>query len=377
MTLDARRRALLAALAGAPLAACTNYGPPDVPELAPLATSLTDTVWSVSLGSGSANLMPAAMGERVILADAKGEVVVLDAGSGRRVSGFETPGPIVAGIGSDGERHALATADGVLRVYDSAGKALWQAALGAEALSTPSVGAGLVLVRLSNAAIVAYDVQSGVRRWIHNQRPVALVLRQPSWATIEPSAVFIGLPAGRVIALAPGNGATLWESGVSLPRGTNEIERIADVLGAPARVGDQVFALAYQGRLEAMTATTGRTEWSKDVNGSGGLDADARAVVAIDTRDNVLGFGRDGTALWTNGQLRGRRLGVPRLVDGRVWVGDAAGVVHMLDGADGRLVGRAIGDGEQVMAPGLAVRAGDRSLMIFQSLGGAVFAARA
>lgn len=371
MTPDARRRRLLGGLALAPLAACTSYGAPEPPDLAPLAASVAQTRWSHSLDAGAVNLVAAMSADRLVVADAQGEVVFLRPDNGRVLSRAALGAPgLVAGVGSDGERHAVATTDGRLIVVDDQGERLWSADLGADVLSVPSVGAGLVIVRLSNASLAAYDLQSGVRRWVHNRRPVALVLRHPSWLAVDPSAVFAGLPSGRLVALSPGNGATLWEATVSLPRGTNEIERITDVVAAPVAVGGRVYALAYQGRLVALDARTGRGLWARDVSGGSGLDADLDGVVAVDTRDNVLGFSVDGEPTWTNGVLRGRRLGVPRLVDGRIWVGDAGGLVHVIDARDGRLIGRAEGDGDPIVAPGRRLPDG---AVAFQSLAGTVF----
>lgn len=374
---DPRRRRLLLAAAALPVAACTQYGPPEVPELAPLSANVARKLWSLSLDGGAATLVPARSGDRVVVADRDGEVRFLAPADGRELTGFSVPAGVVAGVASDGSRHVLGTGDGRLQAFDDAGQRLWNADLGAEPLSVPAVGAGLAVVRLSNASIIAYDLQSGVQRWTHNRRPVALVLQHPSGIVIEPAAVYVGLPAGRLLALAPGNGATLWEAGVSLPSGTNEIERIADILGNPARVGDQVCALAYQGRIACLRADTGRPDWSKDITGSGGADADANRVVAVDTRDEVYAWSRSGVALWTNGQLRGRRLGAPKLVGDRLWVGDGAGVVHVLDASDGRLLGRVEGDGDPILSAGLAMPAGDRPVVVFQSMGGTVFGASA
>ena len=77
-----------------------------------------------------------------------------------------------------------------------------------------------------------------------------LTLRMATGITIKDQ---IGLwflrPGGKLIALALQNGGLRWEATAAEPKGATELERIVDMSGAPALVGNTVCAASYQGRV--------------------------------------------------------------------------------------------------------------------------------
>src|SRR5690606_31588667 len=187
---------------------------------------------------------------------------------------------------------------------------------------------------------------------------------------LDGATAFVGLPGGRLVALSTETGAMRWESAISLPRGSNEIERIADVLGEPVLVGRQLCAGSYQGRVGCVDPGTGRPLWNRDISAVGAIDFDGRRLVAVDTRGRVHAISDVGEPVWVQEGLAGRLLGAPALVGDAVALGDEEGYLHWLAVDDGRFVGRVRIDGSAIVSA--PRRAG--SLAIVQTVRGRVAA---
>ena len=321
------------------------------------ATMSVRPVWSLSVGSGGAfTFVPAAATGSVYAAAADGSLSRVDAATGRSIWRINAGMPLTAGVGSDGSYVAVAGNKGVVLVFDDEGKLLWKEQTSSEVLSSPAVGQGLVIVRSADNQIVAFDAKSGVRRWVVRRSVPALTLRNASGILITAQTAYIGLPGGRLLALALNSGTPRWEAVVGDPHGATELERIADVSGTPVIIGREVCAVAYQGRVACFDATSGATGWAKDLSSDVGLAADERFVFAADEHGIVNAFMRDtGTSVWRNTPVANRRLSTPVSFGRAVVVGDFEGYLHFLSREDGSFLVRVNTDDSPIVAAPLVV----------------------
>lgn len=310
------------------------------------------TVWSTSIGrAGAFVFTPAVAASNVFVAAADGSIAKIDGASGRALWRIDAGAPLTAGVGSDGATVAVAAEKGVLLAFDGEGKLRWKAQASSEILSAPAVGQGLVIVRSVDNRIAAFDVESGTRRWVAVRQSPPLTLRTAPGIAISGSTAFVALPGGRLLALATANGGARWEVAVGDPKGTTELERIADLSGTPFVAGRDVCAVAYQGRVGCFDAASGAPRWGKELSSDVGLGGDDRNVYAADERGAVIAFARDtGAGVWRNNKLGHRRLSIPVPVGRAVTVGDFEGYVHFLSREDGALLARTSTDGTQVIA---------------------------
>ncbi len=319
-------------------------------EFAP--TMNVRTAWATSLGNaGAFSFTPAVTSDSVFAAAADGTVVRLEAASGRQLWRINADMPLTAGVGSDGATVVVAAQKGTLLAYDAQGRLRWKAQTSSEVLSAPAVGQGLVVVRSIDNRIAAYDAESGTRRWIVQRTVPPLTLRTAPGIAIAGETAFVGLPGGRLLALALGNGGPRWEVAVGDPRGTTELERVADISGAPVLVGSEICAVAYQGRLACFDAASGAVRWARELSSEVGVGVDEHFVYAVDERGAVYAFARDsGSSAWRNEKLANRNLSSPVPFGRAVAVGDGQGYVHFLAREDGAFVARAATDGSRVIA---------------------------
>ena len=148
--------------------------------------------------------------------------------------------------------------------------------------------------------------------------------------------VIAGFPSGRLVALNSANGAVRWDVAVSEPRGATEVERLADVVGAPLVIGNEVCAASYQGRVGCFDATNGSLRWSSEISAGSGPAADERRVYVVDAKSNVVAFNRAaGSSAWKQDKLMHRDLSAPLALRRAIVAGDFAGVVHFLSPEDG------------------------------------------
>jgi len=349
------RFALAAFLSAACLALAACSSAPVKPEPAPLTAFSpampVKLVWKAQVGAQAPLLVPALSGSVLAVASAAGTVMALDAAdSGRELWRADLRTPLAVGVGFDGETAAVITAANEL-VAVAGGKELWRVRLPARAFTTPLVAGKRVFVLAGDRSVAAYDGASGARLWSQAARGTdALVLQQGGVLLAVGDTLLAGI-GGRLAGLSPTNGMTRWEVPVATPRGVNEIERLVDLVGPAGRVDGQVCVRAFQSALGCVDAVRGALRWTRPATGGVGLALDAARVYGVESDGRVRAWNNaSGDSAWQTDLLRYRGLSAPTAFGAAIALGDASGQLHLLSGADGKLLNRLSTDGSAIVA---------------------------
>lgn len=323
-------RGLAAALAMV-LAACSS-GPekPKPKPLEPITAPIAGRqAWSQRIGDVDFPLAVAVNGGVFTVASGNGTVAAIQADSGREIWRASVDGRIVAGVGSDGRFAAVVTREGDLVVLD-AGKPLWRKPLGTKVVTAPLVAGERVFVLGVDRRIVAFDVLDGRKLW-NVQRPgEPLTLAQGGVLAPFKNTLLVG-QGPRLAGLDPLTGSVRWEVPVASPRGTNEVERLADLVSPVVRVGDSVCMRAFQSAVGCVNAERGNLQWSKTGGGTEGVAGNDQIVVGADASDRLTAWRTaSGEVAWSSESLLYRGLGAPLVVGPTVAFVDAEGMVHWL-----------------------------------------------
>lgn len=372
MARRAVRAFVMAAAVGA-LAACSSS--PKTPQPAPLAPVAnlmgTSLIWSAQVGAGHAGLQPLVAGGRVWAASASGSVVALDASSGVVAWRAELNTPLAAGVGSDGETAAVVTRENQLVALRD-GREVWRVRLNARSFTAPLVAGKRVFVLTADRSISAYDSANGARLWATTRPADPLVLNQPGALLAVGDSLVAGV-SGRLAGFNPDNGAVRWEVPVASPRGTNEIERLVDIVGPLARLGASVCARAYGAVVGCVDASRGTPVWTKPAQGTTGVHGDDRLLFGSESDGRFVAWRRDsGEPAWTIERLKHRELSAPLALGRVVAVGDNTGLVHLVSREDGSEMTRLSTDGSPVLVQ--PVLAGDA--LVVQTRNGGLYAWR-
>jgi len=256
---------------------------------------------------------------------------------------------LAAGVGSDG-RFASVVSRGNELITLEDGRELWRQKLTAQSFTSPLVAGGRVFVLAADRSVSAFDALTGRKLW-NQQRPgESLVLRQAGVLLAVDDTLVVGL-SGRLVGLNPTNGSIRWESPIASPRGTNDIERLVDLVGRVSREGNVVCARSFQAAVGCVDASRGNLLWSKAGNGSTGIHGDKNSIFGVENDGKIISWKRgDGERLWVSERLRYRNLTAPLGVGRSVVVGDDAGLVHFLSRDDGSPLTRITTDGSAVVA---------------------------
>lgn len=356
-------RTLLAVAAAALLAGCSVMpqlsalpflgGAADKPKPAELQPNPgllgVSQAWTARIGRVELPLGVAVNGNTLTLAASDGAVVALDAASGRELWRANAGAPVAAGVGSDGNTAAVITRQNDLVAF-AGGKELWRQKLTALSYTPPLVAGARVFVLAADRFVVAFDGQTGRRLWTQQRQAEPLVLRHAGVLLAVGDTLVAG-QGGRMAGLNPLNGSIRWEVAIATPRGINEIERLADLVGGVSRVGTTVCARAFQAAVGCVDAERGQLLWTQRANGSDGVHGDEASVFGTENDGRVVSWRRDsGQRAWVNEQLLHRGPGTPLALGRSVVVGDEAGFVHMLSREDGSLLNRLATDGSAIAA---------------------------
>jgi len=337
---SAPRRALASAAAACAfavaLAGCSSSGKrPEPKPLEPLvATASASPAWTLHIDEISFPLSVAVSPNVFTVAGGDGTVLAVQADIGRELWRGSVGTPLAAGVGSDGRFASVVTRDGELVTLE-AGRVLWRKSLNRRVTTAPLVAGERVFVLAMDRSVHAFDALDGARLWDVRRPGDPLTLAQAGVLAAFKDTLLVG-QGPRLAGLDPMTGAVRWEQPVGSPRGTNEVERLADLVAPIARVGDLVCARSFQAAVGCVNAERGTLHWTHPIGGTDGVAADDTRVYGADASDRITAWQlADGEIAWSTDRLVYRGLGAPLATSRHVIFGDREGLVHFLARDDG------------------------------------------
>lgn len=338
--------AVLVALAV--LAGCAADKPKPKP-LEPLTPKIAGRqVWSAKVDGVRFPLSVAVRDGNFIVASSGGTLMGLEAETGRQLWTANAGAPLSAGIGSDGRHHAVVTMDNQLVSFEGS-REIWREQLKSRVSTAPLVAGERVFVMGVDRVVHAYDVKDGKRLWTLQRPGDALTLLHIGVLTGVKDTLIAG-QGPRLAGIDPTRGTLRWEVPVGSPRGSNEVERLADLIGPAVRVGTKLCARSFQAAVGCVETDTGRLVWARNIGGINAVGGDEELIFGADATDRIVAWKTaNGETTWSSERMLFRGLSAPASVGPTVAFGDFEGYVHFLDRKNGQPLLRLATDGSPVV----------------------------
>jgi outer membrane protein assembly factor BamB len=328
------------------LSACGLFGDDDE-ELEPAELIEFETtvpikkLWSAKLGSDAeylrVALRPISDGNRVYAASFNGNVIAFSPDSGKQVWRNKLDVPLASGPGVGSDLVVVVTTDGLVVALSSTdGSERWRAYVGGESLATPLVSDEHVVVQTVDNRLLALASFDGSERWSLEQSIPLLTMRGSASPVQAGRNVITGFDNGRLLAVDLSTGDIQWESMLSPPSGRSDLDRLADIDGDIAVVGQDIYAAGYHGRVASLAAESGQILWSRELSTYEGVTADWANVYSTLENGEIVALNRStGTEIWRQGALLRREPTAPVAFRSTVVVGDLEGYLHFFSNVDG------------------------------------------
>ncbi len=336
---------------GSLLASCGLFGDKDE-ELEPMELVDIDQVvkvkriWSSKVGGKSeflrVALRPTTDGSRIYAASQDGNVTAYDPESGKQIWRNELDIELTAGPGV-AEGHLVVTAkDGFAVLLDtSTGEERWRADIAGESLAQPLIKGESVIIQTIDGRLQALSVFDGRSLWSIVQTSPALTMRGSSSPVSAGNTVIAGFDSGRLVAADIDTGTIIWESLLAPPQGRSDLDRLSDIDGSMAVVGQDLYASGFQGRVAAIASESGQILWNREISSYEGVAADWTSLYTVTDNGEIVAMGRqNGNESWRNGSLLRREPTLPVPFGTTVVVGDLEGYLHFFNTIDGEAIAR-------------------------------------
>jgi outer membrane protein assembly factor BamB len=305
-------------------------------------------LWGEGVGGGKKQaklrlgLGPAVDNGMVFAASHKGEVLAVSLDTGKNAWVKKLKLPLSAGPSAGQGVVVLGSSKGVLVELDEAtGKELWRAHVNSELLSAPAIGEKVVAMRSVDGRLHGFDKANGKELWSVEQQVPRLSLRGTATPIIVKDVAISGFDNGKVMAVSLTSGDTVWDSALASPHGRTELDRLVDIDCEVHAVGDNVFAVGFQGRSAMLALDSGQIWWAHDMSSYRGMAVDEENLYVTQADGIVVALRqRDGSEIWRNQKMKLRRLSTPVLTSTAVVVADFEGYLHWMDKRTGALVAR-------------------------------------
>ena len=318
-------------------------------------------VFSVSVGQGDdrrhrITATPVVDGGRVFTVDSRAGVVAHSTG-GRALwaRDLTPPGDAPddasgAGLAAGGGRLYVSTGFGELVALDAAtGREYWRQDLDASTGGAPTLAGGLVYVTGRDDRAWAIEADTGRVRWTLPGVPSSAGMDGGSTPAVDGRVAVFPYASGDLTAVLRDGGVQLWGATVAGRRRGVAAASIVDVSGAPVISGGRVYAGTSAGRTAALDLSSGETLWVATegamappvvIGGSVFVMSDRNELLRLDaaTGDRVWGA---ELPLYTRADAR-KRTGTfahygPVLAGGRLWVASDDGALRGFDPVSGAL----------------------------------------
>ena len=359
------------ALALALLGGCAADKPKPTPLESYAAKASGRQVWNLDVGRFGFSMVPSVRDGVFYVASGGGEVLALEAETGAvrwRASAGEA---LSAGVGSDGRFASVVTRGNEVVTFDN-GQLVWRKRIPSSVVTPPLVAGERVFVMGVDRAVHAFDAIDGRRLWTLQRPGDPLTLAKASVLGAYMNTLLVA-QGSRLVGVDPLRGTVQWDVPLASVRGSNEVERLADLVGPATRNGDRYCMRAFQSAVGCVDAARGAVLWSRNASGANALGGDSERLFGADASDRITAWrASTGDVAWTSEKLLYRGLSGALAVGPLVAFGDSEGYLHFLSSATGEQQLRLPTDGKAIV--GSPVLSGQTLLVTTQ--GGGLFAFR-
>ena len=238
---------------------------------------------------------------------------------------------------------------GQLFALDQAtGEQKWTTQLSGAILSPSLIQSGRVITIANDGTVFAHDAVTGQQVWAYKLPSVQFSLRgQPAPVRLDDRTIVVASANAYVYGLDVISGVPRFQRRVAISEGRSDIQRLIDIVGDPVVAGQYLVTTSFQGQVTVTDLATQRVVWSEDASSTNRpeVSGDKVFVSTVDGKLNAYSLST-GQLAWQNEELLNRQLSNPVMLGQSLVVGDMDGVIHLLDPASGKLVGRAKTSGE-------------------------------
>lgn len=318
-------------------------------------------IWSAQIGEGDGS-------RRRITAEpvvAGGRVFTLDAAM--QAAATSTSGQVIwrqnlvppsarsdtrsgGGVAYADGRVYVTTAYGELVALDAgSGRILWRHRFDAPVMGPPAVAGNRIYVVARDSSAWALDT-SGKVQWTLPGTPSVSGVMGGSAPAVGDGMVVFPFASGDLISVSQGSGASLWQADVAGRRLGRGWSGVTDVTSDPVIVGNTVYAGNQSGRTVALDARTGELRWSAREGAYGPVAVAGNAVYFVNDEAKLVRLdSATGLPVWIQPlpffvpQKEKRRAEIyvhygPVLTGGRLLLASSDGLIRSFDPASGALI---------------------------------------
>jgi outer membrane protein assembly factor BamB len=290
---------------------------------------------------------------KVFTRDARGVVAAFETGNGGRLWKFDTTPPessgetIGGGVGVSGDVVYVTTGFGeVLALKTGDGTVLWRKNTGKPLRAAPTISGDRVFAVTIDNELYALSPKNGDILWHHSGIAESATLMGASSPAVEDDSVVVAYSSGEIFSLRIQNGRVAWADVLAVPEKVGALPAIADIRGLPVIDHGRVFAVSHSGRMAAIDQRTGDRAWDADIGGVNTPLAIGDAVYILSNDSELIALTRSsGRIVWVKELQRLKNPDDrdsapvlwwgPVLAGGRLWLTNSLGHLAAFSPEDG------------------------------------------
>jgi outer membrane protein assembly factor BamB len=235
--------------------------------------------WTADIGNGSHKgrkllSRPVIADDRVFTMDIDFSINAYGFTSGERLWRYEPKIPREDGEAfggglaySMGRLYATTGYGEVLALDASTGRLAWKQNLSGPARAAPTVAGGQVYVVTIDNQLSALDADTGEKKWGHSAISESAGLLGGGSVAVEGSTVVVPYSSGEIFAMRAENGRVVWSDNLTAIRRIDAMSSLAHIRGSPVIDRGVVYAISHSGRLVAIDQRSGARVWERGIGG--------------------------------------------------------------------------------------------------------------
>jgi outer membrane protein assembly factor BamB len=172
------------------------------------------------------------------------------------------------GLAFDGGKLFATSGFGDVIALDAAsGRRLWATNLGVPVMNAPVASGGRVFVSSQDNHFYALAQTDGRKLWDHTGIEESAGILESTSAAVAGEFVLAPYTSGELYALRVQNGRPSWNDMLTSSGNVTALSELDDIAGKPVVDRDVVFAISHSGLMAAISLSTGDRLWSRDIGG--------------------------------------------------------------------------------------------------------------